>query len=88
MLIATSASFSDADAAKSFVAGLTGLATQAITALTGEKRAFEPAAEGTADIASAFAAVPLAALQSSSLRDRSSVVASLAKRIPNARGRR
>ena len=86
MLIATSASFSDADAAKSFVSGLTGLTAQAITALTGEKRAFEPAAEGTADIASAFATVPLAALQSSSLRERSSVVASLAKRIPNARG--
>jgi ATP-dependent helicase YprA (DUF1998 family) len=84
--IATSASFSNPDAAKSFVAGLTGLAPQAITTLTGEKRAFEPAGEGSVELADALAAMPLGALQSSSPRERSSVLVPLAKLGPNGTG--
>ncbi|TPK87367.1 DEAD/DEAH box helicase [Mesorhizobium sp. B2-4-17] len=78
IVIATSASFSNAEAAKIFVAGLTGIETHAITTLVGEKRAFEPAAGGSVDLAAAFAAVPLGALQSSLPHDRSAVLTPLA----------
>ena len=47
VFIATSASFSNADAAATFVAGLTGLDPAAITTSSGTKRAFEPAANGS-----------------------------------------
>uniref|UniRef100_Q07PM3 DEAD/DEAH box helicase domain protein n=1 Tax=Rhodopseudomonas palustris (strain BisA53) TaxID=316055 RepID=Q07PM3_RHOP5 len=79
VFIATSASFSNADSAREFVSGLSGLDPAAITTLTGEKRAFEPAGQGSADVAEALAAVPLAELQSSALRDRSRVLVPLAK---------
>lgn len=78
VFIATSASFSNSDAAATFVARLTGLEPSAITTLTGDKRAFEPAAEGSVDLARALAAVPLNMLQSSSTRDRAAVLAPLA----------
>ena len=78
MFIATSASFSNSDAAAKFVAGLTGLAPTSITTLTGDKRAFEPAAPGNGSLASAFAAVPLNALQSSLPRDRAAVLKPIA----------
>lgn len=77
--IATSASFSNSSAAAKFVARLTGLEPDAITTLTGDKRAFEPSAEGSSDLAGALAAVPLNMLQSSSPRDRSAVLRPLAK---------
>lgn len=77
--IATSASFSNSDAAADFVARLTGLKPSAITTLTGEKRAFEPAADGDGGLASALASVELNLLQSSSLRDRAAVLIPIAK---------
>ena len=86
IFIATSASFSNAESAKAFVAGLSGLDKSAITTLTGTKRAFEPAGEGSIDLAEALASVRLAELNSSSLSDRSSVVAPLAKLATNAAG--
>lgn len=86
VVIATSASFSNPDAAKVFVSGLTGLSERALTTLTGEKRAFSPAAAGTVDLASALASVPLSALQSSSPRDRSAVLAPLASHAQSALG--
>lgn len=88
VFIATSASFSDAEAAKAFVAGLSGLDSQAISTLTGDKRAFNPAGEGATELAEALAAVPLAELHSSSLRDRSSVLVPLAKVAPKVVGAR
>src|SRR5205807_1847517 len=69
-----------------FVAGLAGIDESAITTLTGNRRAFEPAGEGSIGLARALASVPLAELNSSSLRDRSSVLPPLAKFAPNARG--
>jgi ATP-dependent helicase YprA (DUF1998 family) len=78
VFIATSASFSNSVSAAAFAARLTGLESASITTLTGKKRAFEPAAEGSPEIAAALAAVPLSALQSSSPRDRSSVLKPLA----------
>lgn len=86
VFIATSASFSNAEAAKVFVAGLSGIEKEAITTLTGRKRAFDPAGEGSTELAEALAAVPLAELHSSSLSDRSSVLAPLAKFAPNSIG--
>lgn len=77
--ISTSASFSNPNVAREFVAGLSGLEPTAIKTLTGKKRAFAPAGQGPADLASAFANVPLAALHSSSLRFRSNVLVPLAK---------
>jgi hypothetical protein len=78
VFIATSASFSNSVAAATFVARLTGLEPGAITTLTGSKRAFEPAGEGSPELAAGLAAVPLGALQSSLPRDRASVLTSLA----------
>ncbi len=86
VFIATSASFSDAEAAKGFVGGLVGIGAERITTLTGEKRAFEPAGVGPTDLANALAAVPLACLLSASLEERSSVVAPLARIATNAKG--
>ncbi|MGH6677364.1 MAG: hypothetical protein ACREDL_00105, partial [Bradyrhizobium sp.] len=63
--IATSASFSNSVAAATFVARLTGLEPASVTTLTGNKRAFEPAAEGPPELAIALAAAPLSVLQSS-----------------------
>jgi hypothetical protein len=50
------------------------------------KRAFEPAGEGPIELAETLASVPLAELNSSSLRDRSSVLPPLAKVAPNRVG--
>ncbi|WP_448040525.1 DEAD/DEAH box helicase [Bradyrhizobium liaoningense] len=77
VFIATSASFSDAEAAKRFVAGLSGLTPDAVRTLSGEKRAFNPAAGGPAELAAAFAAVPLTELNSAALTDRSAVLVPL-----------
>lgn len=79
VFIATSASFSNADAAKKFVSGLSGLDPQAVRSLTGRKRAFEGAGAGDRALAKALAQVPLAMLHSSSLRDRISLVVPLAQ---------
>lgn len=79
IFISTSASFSNADAAGEFVAGLSGLDKSSIQTLTGKKRAFEPAGEGAIDLAEAFASVPLTELSSSSLTSRSAVLVPLAK---------
>lgn len=84
VFIATSASFSNGEAAAQFVARLTSLESEAITTLTGDKRAFEPAAPGTKCLASAFAAVPLNALRSSSPRDRAAVLKPIAAHTPAA----
>jgi hypothetical protein len=86
IFIATSASFSNAESAKEFVAGLSGLDKSAITTLTGRKRAFAPAGEGPIELAEVLASVPLAKLNSSSLSDRSSVLVPLAKLATNAAG--
>lgn len=86
IFISTSASFSNADAAKEFVAGLSGLDKNAIQTLTGKKRAFEPAGEGAIDLAEALASVPLAELNSSSLSSRSAVLVPLAKVSSSATG--
>jgi ATP-dependent helicase YprA (DUF1998 family) len=84
VFIATSASFSNGEAAAKFVAGLTSLEPKAITTLTGSKRAFEPAAPGSNSLAAAFAAVPLNSLQSSSPRDRAIVLKPIAAHTPTA----
>lgn len=76
--IATSASFSNAERAKEFVSGLCGLDPEAIRSLTGNKHAVNVAGSGPADLAAQLAAVPLDALQSSDLRERSGVVTPLA----------
>ncbi|MGE0677728.1 DEAD/DEAH box helicase [Pseudolabrys sp.] len=86
IFIATSASFSNAESAKEFVAGLSGLDKSAITTLTGTKRTFEPAGEGPVDLAEALASVPLLQLNSSSLSERSAVVTPLAKVVPHNTG--
>ena len=86
IFIATSASFSNAEAAKEFVAGLSGLDKNAIVTLTGKKRVFEPAGEGPAALVEALASVPLTQLNSSSLTDRSSVLVPLAKVVANMTG--
>ncbi len=86
VFIATSASFSNADAAKAFIAGLTGIDSQAIMPLTGTKRSFEPSGEGSIELAAALASVPLNALQSSSTRDRSAVLAPLAAHVQSVLG--
>jgi ATP-dependent helicase YprA (DUF1998 family) len=78
VFIATSASFSNSVAAATFVARLTGLEPTSITTLTGNKRAFEPAAEGSPELAAALAGSPLNELQSSAPRDRASVLKPLA----------
>jgi ATP-dependent helicase YprA (DUF1998 family) len=74
VFIATSASFSNAGAAKEFVSCLSGLDSRTVKTLTGSKRSFEPAGGGNADLAKALASVPLDALRSSSLTDRSKVL--------------
>ncbi len=81
VFIATSASFSNSSAAAKFVARLTSLEPAAITTLTGEKRAFGPAGDGSADLASSLESVPLNVLQSSSPRDRAKVLRPL---VPHA----
>ncbi|WJI73785.1 MULTISPECIES: DEAD/DEAH box helicase [unclassified Mesorhizobium] len=86
VFIATSASFTNPEAAKVFVAKLTGLTPASVTTLVGEKRAVTPAGPGPADLANAFAAVPLKALQSSVLGERSAVLTPIAKLAPNAVG--
>lgn len=78
VFIATSASFSNAEAAAEFVAGLSGLKKNDIQTLQGDKRSFEPAGHGTADLAAALASVPLAVLQSASPVDRAQVLVPLA----------
>lgn len=77
VFIATSASFSNQQAAETFVAGLTGLDAAAITSISGNKRAFGPSGAGTTALARRLAAVPLTALQSSSPTERSAIVAAL-----------
>ena len=84
VFIATSASFSNGEAAAKFVARLTSLEPEAITTLTGSKRAFEPAAPGPNSLAKAFAAVPLNSLQSSPPRDRAAVLKPIAAHTPTA----
>ena len=86
VFISTSASFSNPETAKEFVSGLTGLEPAAIKTLTGKKLARTPAGIGSVELASAFAAVPLAALNSSSLRVRSSVLVPLAKYASKSAG--
>ena len=86
VFIATSASFSNADAAATFVAGLTGLDPAAVTTLSGAKRAFEPAGAGESTLAEGLAALPLAALQSSSTTERSTILASLVTCLPAVDG--
>jgi ATP-dependent helicase YprA (DUF1998 family) len=78
VFIATSASFSDGDAAADFIAGLSGLGTNHIQTIRGDKRSFEPAGDGSVDLATALASIPLALLQSPSPTDRSQVLAPLA----------
>lgn len=77
VIIATSASFSDGEAAAEFVAGLSGLEKDRIQTLRGDKRPFEPAGDGSLEFATALASVPLALLQSSSPTDRSQVLVPL-----------
>lgn len=82
VFIATSASFSNGEAAAKFVARLTSLECEAITTLTGNKLAFSPAAPAPKSLASAFAAAPLNTLQSSSPRDRAAVLKPVAAHSP------
>ena len=82
VFIATSASFSNGEAAAKFVARLTSLEPGAITTLTGDKLAFAPAAAAPDGLANAFAAVPLNTLQSSSPRDRAAVLKPVAAHTP------
>jgi len=86
VFIATSASFSAPEAARTFVSGLFGISRDAITALTGQKRAFAPAGPGDAELAAALAQVDLGALRSASLRDRSRVLEPIAVVAPQAVG--
>ncbi|MHC9420728.1 DEAD/DEAH box helicase (plasmid) [Sphingomonas citri] len=74
VFIATSASFSDAEAAKEFVSGLCGLDAAAILPLTGTKHAVEGGGPGDAALAARLAAVSLDALQSTRLAERSAVL--------------
>jgi hypothetical protein len=84
--IATSASFSNAEAAKDFVSRLSGLDASAIKTLTGKKRSYEPSGNGSPELAKALAAVPLTALHSSSLTDRSEVLVPLTRVLKHATG--
>lgn len=77
VFIATSASFSNGDSAADFVAGLTGLDASSVTVLPGSKRDFQPAGPGDLTLAKALAAVPLSALQSSLIPERSDVLDSV-----------
>lgn len=84
VFIATSASFSNGEAAAKFVARLTSLDPGAITTLTGDKLAFAPASAAPKSLASAFASVPLNSLHSSSQRDRAGVLKAVAAHTPVA----
>lgn len=79
VFIATSASFSNPEAAKEFVSGLCGVDTEAIHPLTGKKRAVNGGGPGDSDFAKRLAAVPLDALQSSMLAERSAVLPPLVR---------
>jgi ATP-dependent helicase YprA (DUF1998 family) len=79
VFIATSASFSNGEKAKEFVAGLCGLGVDAIAPITGSKQVVKVARPGDADLAARLATVPLDALHSSSLIERSAVLAPLAR---------
>jgi ATP-dependent helicase YprA (DUF1998 family) len=78
VFIATSASFSNAEAAKEFVSGLCGLDAKAIQPLTGTKHAVKGGGPGDADLAARLASVSLDALQSTVLAERSAVLSPLA----------
>lgn len=77
--IVTSASFSNPESAKEFVAGLTGLAPDAVTVITGEKKSFEPAGPGTVDLAEALSDIPLQDLQAINTKARSEIIIPLAQ---------
>ena len=74
VFICTSASFSRAEAAKTFASQLTGLEPSAFTVLTGSKRVLEPASQAKADCMSALAACDLARLTSTQADVRASVL--------------
>lgn len=84
--IATSASFSNAERAKEFVSGLCGLEPDAIVPLTGSKHAAKGAGPGDADLAARLANVPLGALQSPALMERSAVLPPLVRSRTDLRG--
>jgi ATP-dependent helicase YprA (DUF1998 family) len=88
IFIATSASFSNDERAKEFVAGLCGLESKAIRRLIGSKHAVDVAGAGSADLAHQLANVPLDALHSPDLRERSGVVAPLAAERSDLSGSR
>lgn len=79
IFIATSASFSDAGSAKKFVAGLCGLDETSVEPLSGNKLAASGAGAGNADMADRLADVPLDALQSVTLSERSAILPPLAR---------
>jgi Lhr-like helicase len=77
LFIATSASFSNAERAQQFVAGLCGIEPDHVVALSGNKKATDVAGPGPAELAGQLASVPLNALQSTDLIERSSVIVPL-----------
>lgn len=77
--IVTSASFSNPDSARKFVADMTGLQTDAVTVIVGEKKSFEPAGSGTEDLAHVLARVPLHDLQATDTRRRGEIIIPLAE---------
>lgn len=88
VFIATSASFSNAAAAQDFVSGLCGLDPSAIQTLTGKKLAVAGGGAGGAGWAARLSAVPLDALHSVDLTERSSVIGPLAEGRSDIEGAR
>ena len=77
VFICTSASFSEAEAAKSFASQLTGLDVSAFTVLTGRKKIVEGATRAASACVSALAGCRLANLASLDAEVRASVLAPL-----------
>ena len=69
-VVCTSASFSDSDAARTFVADLTGKSIDSFKVLTGTKQSASPSGAGDPATADVFAAVDLRALRADGLDAR------------------
>jgi hypothetical protein len=81
-IICTSASFSNAEAARHFAAGLSGTSPDSFEVLTGEKRLLAPSATGDSTLASALAAVELAAVRRDDLTTRLNALRPLIQHDP------
>lgn len=85
--IVTSASFSNPDSARDFVAGLTGLEPADVSVIVGEKKSFSPAGPGSEELARVLSTVPLADLQNADTRTRAEIIVPLAEHRSDVGGR-